>query len=132
MSEETVESSRRVWDLFMAGDIPGVLAFLDPAIEVHDAPELPDASVYHGPEGWLAQIEKFRDVAEEITYRPLEFIDCGDKVVDVIEAESAGRMSGVSGTWTYAQVDTWRDGKVVRIQYFSSREAALDAAGSPG
>jgi hypothetical protein len=52
MSQENVESSRRIWDRFLAGDTEGVLAFLDPQIEIRDVPELPGASVYHGHDGW--------------------------------------------------------------------------------
>jgi hypothetical protein len=30
---------------------------------------------------------------------------------------------------TYAQLEAWREGKVVSIRYFMNREAALEAAG---
>src|SRR3954463_2487418 len=132
MSQENVESSRRVWDRFLAGDTPGSLAFLDAEVEVHDVPELPGASVYHGHAGYLEQIAKFREAFEQIDYRVLEHVDCGENVVTLVEATGTGTGSGVEGTVTYAQVETWRDGKVMSIRYFTSKEAALEAAGLSG
>lgn len=129
MSEKSVEASRRLWDRFMAGDMESVLASLDAGVEVRDMPEMPDASVYHGHAGWLAQIAKFREAFDEMDYRVLEHIDCGDQVVTVIEAAATGTGSGITGVGTYAEVETWRDGRVTSIAYFLSKEAALEAAG---
>jgi ketosteroid isomerase-like protein len=129
MSKENIESSRRIWHRFLAGDVPGTLALLDAEVEVHDVPELPGGSVYHGHSGYLEQITKFREAFEQMDYRVLEHIDCGRNVVTVTEATGTATVSGITGTATYAQVETWRDGKVVSIRYFLSKEAALEAAG---
>ena len=53
-------------------------------------------------------------------------------MVTVIEATATGTGSGITGTANYAQVEAWRDGKVVSIRYFASKEAALEAAGRQG
>ncbi len=129
MSVENVESSRRVWERFLAGDMDGTLASFDPEVEVHDPPNLPDAGVYHGHQGYLKQRENFDQAFSELSYEPLEFIDAGDRVVDVIKARGVAKIGGLEGEFTYAQIDTWRDGKAVKIQYFNGREAALRAAG---
>jgi hypothetical protein len=47
----------------------------------------------------------------------------------VIRAVGVGTGSGVEGEMIYAQLETWRMGKAVRVQYFLSRDAALEAAG---
>jgi ketosteroid isomerase-like protein len=93
---------------------------------------LPDASIYHGHQGYLDQIAKFREAFSEMTYEPLEFIDVGDKVVSVIRATGVAKVGGIKGEATYAQVETWRDGKIVVIQYFLSKNEALEAAGLRG
>jgi ketosteroid isomerase-like protein len=129
MSQENVEASRGMWERFLADDVPGLLAFLDAEIEVHDVPGLPDARVYHGHQGYLDQIENFREAFSEMTYEPLEFIDAGDKVVGVIRATGVAKVGGLEGEATYAQLETWRDGKVVRIHYFTGKDEALEAAG---
>ena len=132
MSQENVDASRRAWDRFLADDIPGALAFLDPEIEVHDVPGLPDARVYHGQQGWLDQIENFREAFSEMTYEPLEFIDAGDKVVAVIHATGVAKVGGLEGEVTYAQLETWRQGKIVTIQYFTSKDDALERSRATG
>ena len=129
MSQENVEASRKVWSRFLTDDIPGTLGFFDAEIEVHDVPSLPDASVYHGHQGWLDQIAKFRESFSEMTYEPLEFIDAGDKVVDVIRVTGVARVTGIEGEATVAQVDTWHHRKIVVIEYFLSKADALEAAG---
>ena len=130
MSQETVETSQQAWDRFMAGDTPGVFALLDPEVEVHEAPNMPGASVYHGHAGWQAQVDKFKEAFTDLAYERLECIDCGDEnVVSVIQASGRAASSGIAGEATYAQVETWRDGKVASIRYFLSRQDALEAVG---
>jgi ketosteroid isomerase-like protein len=129
VSRANVEASERGWDRFMAGDTPGVLALLDPEVEVRDPPHLPGASVYHGHGGWQTQIDKFAEAFRDFTYERLECIDCGDEVISVIRATGTATSSGVAGEVTYAQVETWHAGKVVSVRYFTSRADALKAVG---
>ena len=129
MSRENVEASRRMWDRFLAGDIPGTLAFLDPQVEVHDAPQVPDARVYHGHAGWRTQIERFNEAFTNLSYRLVECIDCGENVVSVVQASGTASSSGIPAAITYAELETWRDGRVVSMRYFMSKEDALEAVG---
>jgi ketosteroid isomerase-like protein len=131
MSQENMEASRRMWDRFLAGDVPGALAFFDADIEVHDVPQMPDARVHVGHAGWLAQIEKFNEAFTNLTYELLESIDCGENVVSVVHASGTATSSGISGDTSYAQVETWRDGRVVTMRYFMSKADALEAVGLP-
>jgi hypothetical protein len=77
MSEENVETSRLLWERFIAGDRGAVLTYLDADIEIHDPPDLPGATVYHCPDGWIEQIEKFREAIGEMDYEVLEQVDTG-------------------------------------------------------
>ena len=129
MSQQNVEASRRMWDRFLAGDIAGALVFLDADIEVHDVPQMPDARVHVGHAGWRAQIEKFNEAFTNLAYELLESIDCGENVVSVVHASGTATSSGIPGDTTYAQVETWRDGRVVSMGYFMSKEDAFEAVG---
>src|SRR5215212_5227665 len=122
MSAENVEASRQIWHRFLAGDTEGVLDLLDEDIVVHEPPELPGAGVYHGHEGWSEQLTKFREAIGEVQYKVLEHVDFGDEVVTVVEASGVGAGSGIAGSVTYAEVETWRGGKVISIRYFMSKE----------
>jgi ketosteroid isomerase-like protein len=132
MSQENVESSKRVLALFMAGDTAGVLAMLDPDIEIRETPSLPGASVFHGHAGWQRQLDRFAEAFSEISYEPLEHIDCGDRVLTVIRATGTATSSGIPGEMTYAQVETWRGGKAVLLEYFMNKDEALEAMGLSG
>jgi ketosteroid isomerase-like protein len=130
MSQQNINGSRLVWTRFMAGDTGGVLALLHEDVEVHDLPELPGAGVHHGHDGFLEQIAGFREAFADLDYRVLERIDCGEQVVTVIEAGSTAAASGIESTFTYAQLETWRDGKIECIRYFTEKDGALRAAES--
>jgi ketosteroid isomerase-like protein len=128
MSQLNMDCSRRVWGRFLAGDTDGVLELLHDDVVVHDLPELPGAGVHHGHEGFLEQIAGFSEVFEDMDYRALERIDCGEQVVTVVQAEATAAASGIPRTFTYAQLETWRDGKLACIRYFTERDGALEAA----
>ena len=58
-----------------------------------------------------------------------ELIDAGDQVICVLGARGRGRVSGIELEYHPAGVWTFREGKIVRVVWFASREAALDAVG---
>jgi ketosteroid isomerase-like protein len=129
MSQENVEATRRIWERFLAGDIPGMLVFLDPDVEIHDAPGFPDGAVYRGHKGYLAQIERFGEAFRDITWEPGASVEYGDRVLSVIHATGVGRASGIKGAASFIELLTWREGKVVRVDYFRNENEALEAAG---
>ena len=115
----------------MAGDMEGTSGFLSPDIEIHEPPELPDAQVYYGHEGWRTQLDRFDEAFTDLSYSVIEHIDGGEEdVVTVIRVTGTAPSSGIPGEMTYAELETWRDGQVVSLRYFLSREAALQAAGA--
>ncbi len=67
---------------------------------------------------WLSEWEDWRCEAEE-------FVAEGDRVVVLTRYRGRGRGSGASVDTTGAHVWTFRDGKVVRLEIFSSRDRAL-------
>jgi ketosteroid isomerase-like protein len=66
--------------------------------------------------------DQYRNLPEEIVAVSEE------KVVVVVRSEARGRLSGAEVGGRVAHLWTLRDGKVVRLQLFRSREAAIDAA----
>jgi ketosteroid isomerase-like protein len=129
MSEANVELIRAIYDRFQAGDQDDALALLDPAIEVHDRPEIPDPQVYHGHEGVLASLQTSQDTFDGLTLTPEEYVDAGDQVVVVFRFQGVGRGSGIEVDEQLAHRWTIRDGKAVRMDVYASREEALRVAG---
>jgi hypothetical protein len=52
-----------------------------------------------------------------------------DKVVANQRREMHGRTSGAAVMWSYWVVFTFRDGKLLRFEWFDDRADALEAAG---
>jgi ketosteroid isomerase-like protein len=129
MSESNVELIRAVYERFQANDQDGALALLDPSIEVHDRPEIPDPQVYRGHEGVLASLQVSQDTFEGLTLSPEEYVEAGDRVVVVFRFQGTGRGSGIPIDERLVHLWTIRDGKGVRMDVHSSREQALRAAG---
>jgi uncharacterized protein len=70
---------------------------------------------------WLSEWEFWRAEAEE-------FLDFGDHVVVLAVYHGRGRGSGVEIEQDGAHVFKLRDGKVVRLEIFASREKAIASA----
>jgi uncharacterized protein len=73
---------------------------------------------------WLNEWDDWRCEAER-------YLMHGDRVVVLARYRGRGKASGATVDTTGAHVWTLRDGQVVRLEIFSSREKALAAAGLP-
>jgi ketosteroid isomerase-like protein len=135
MSKKNVEIVRRVYDAVARGDSASILALYDPGIELRAAPgTLGDriaGGVYRGHDGLRAFDRELREAFENIETYCEELIDAGEQVVSASRYRARGRGSGVEvdgpvqfGVWTI------RDGKVLRVVWFGSREEALEPPGS--
>ena len=73
---------------------------------------------------WLSPSEEWRCEAED-------FVAAGDFVVALTRYTGRGKGSKVDVSSRGAHVWRFRDGQVVRLEVFSSRDRALAAAGLP-
>jgi ketosteroid isomerase-like protein len=85
--------------------------------------------VYRGYQGLLAWSERWWAAWDELRLESGEVIDCGEKLVVLLQARVRGRGSGVEVERPFAQVTTLRDGMAVRIENFWDHAKALEAAG---
>jgi ketosteroid isomerase-like protein len=58
-----------------------------------------------------------------------ELIDAGDRVLAAQTLRGRGKQSGAEANWQVWNVWTFREGKIVHGQGFTSRDQALEAAG---
>jgi len=130
MSQQNVEMVRQAYEAFNRGDRDAAVANLAADCEYITSGAIPGATgIYRGPGGfkrfteWL--LDEFNDAQVEIN----EAIDAGDRVVVSVTSRGSGKHSGAETSWVVWQVWTFRAGKVVRGEGFTSREAALEAAG---
>jgi len=133
MSQENVELLRRLFELFsdQEMDWDAVFQLLDPDIVWEVRSDFPDAGVYSGHEGVRQLSESFDQAVEQTWYRPLEYIDTGDRVVVPLRWGGLGIGSGAAfaereETWVF----TLRDGRIRHVSEYATRSEALEAVGT--
>lgn len=135
MSQENVEVIRRLYDAVARRDTVAVLALYDPEVEWHSSGspqgELTGGTIYRGHEGLRSAFREYYEPWESIEEPYEELIDGGDRVVSVVTSRARGRASGVEVEREHFGLWTIREGKIVRVEWFSKREEALEAAGLP-
>jgi ketosteroid isomerase-like protein len=93
-------------------------------------PALQRSDSCRGPEEVKRFWEGIDETFDELTLVPQETIDAGEHVAVRLRHHGRGKGSGVEiDTKLYHQVTTFRDGTMVRIEYFASWPEALEAAG---
>jgi ketosteroid isomerase-like protein len=130
MSQENVEIVRHAYRAVEQGGGEALLEFLDPQVEWEVRVDLPDSDTYKGHEGMRRLFATFDEVLDRSWYSPQEFIDAGDQVVVALQWGGRGKTSGVAvEERDEAWIFTVRDGKVIRVKEYPSRNEALEAAG---
>ena len=132
MSQENVELVLKIHRAVIQGDLEGLLAGVHPNAEYRPATQQAiegEGSVFRGYEGIRRWLSELHDLYEDLNSEILEVRDPGDRVVVVFLVRGRGAGSGVTLEQLLAQVVTLRQGKVIEIREYFSREEALEAAG---
>ena len=130
MSEENVELIQKALGAFVSSGEPPWDA-LHEDVEVHDH-DIMDGSDYRGHAGFGRWIADWSSAWAEDSIEPEGFLDAGDRVVVLIRQRTTGRGSGVALEREDAMVFGLSDGKIARVDYYNSREQALEAVGLEG
>jgi ketosteroid isomerase-like protein len=129
MSEENVDKARQFIDAYNQRDFDAAIKDFDPGIE-WVMPEQQQSDSGRGPEAAIRFFEEIDETMEELTLKPQEFIDAGDRVATRLRHRGRGKRSGVEiDEELYHQVATFHNGKIVRMEYFADWNEALEAAG---
>ena len=135
MSQENVERAREAYDALGLAVRKGDL---DPFFREYVHPEIEWVPLEGGPDSYAvssgkgpvkARMMAMFDVMEEPRIEAGEIIDAGEKVVIAIHMSGRGRGSGIDVEADLFHVVTARDDKAVRIEWYASRDEALEAAG---
>ena len=129
MSQENLEVMRRSFEAFNRRDRTAWLELRGEDCEIIPTGDWPDARMTRGRE---AAWDFYVDVADTLAFRAVvaDLVDAGPAKVLVHQRHTAqGRTSGAEveiDLWTLV---TFRDGVIVRDEWFSDRAGALEAAG---
>ena len=128
MSQDNVDKTLDFIAAYNRRDFDAALEFFDPEVDwVLPAHQRFDSCKGH------AQIRLFweglDESFEELRLDPQESVDAGDRVAVRLRYYSLGKGSGAELEGElYHQVTTFRDGMMVRVEYFTDWPSALDAA----
>jgi ketosteroid isomerase-like protein len=127
VSQENVTLVRGAFEHFMASGEPE-WEVIDEHVEVHDH-DILDAGEYRGHEGVARWLGDWENAWGEFTMTPEEILDAGERVLVVLRMKATGRGSGATLERQDAMVWHLRAGKLVRLDYFNSKQQALEAVG---
>ncbi|HEX6712403.1 MAG TPA: nuclear transport factor 2 family protein [Thermoleophilaceae bacterium] len=130
MSQELVEiiergfahyaaTGEQVWDLYSD----------DVVVRDHESP---DQAEYLGHNGMRRWIGDWSGAWDEWRIEVEEILDAGDAVLALVHHTALGHASGMKMDSHDGMLFTFRDGKVVALDYYTGRERALAAAGLAG
>ena len=128
MRAEDLETVRRAYDAFARGDLETLTTFLAPDIEWRTTPEVPFMGNYSGLDEFLRGMGEWTSAFDDVTTEVEEMIDAGENVIVRHRMRGRGRDSGVEVDLEICQVVAVRDGKLIRMHDYSTREEALKAA----
>ena len=131
--DENVEVVRRAWDAFERGDLQQANAAFDPEV-VFDVSRdiwgaLVGGGVYRGIDGVAEWLRDLYGAWDQFEMTAQDVFSLGDgRVVSVLVARGRGRTSGIEVEHHPAGVAALREGRIVRIEWFPSRDEAIAAA----
>jgi ketosteroid isomerase-like protein len=130
MAKEDIERLERAYKSFNTNDREAIYEWLDPEIEWVNPPDSPDHGVWHGHDGVATWIHDFLDPQfETARFEPEEYIDLGDRVLVLCRAVVIPHGGTVEMNAPFAHLVTMRDGLATKLQMFSDRAQAMEAAG---
>ena len=125
MSEENVETVRRVYDCLARRDWDAMWRDFDPDFVLDTQLQ----GSYRGREECRAFLEDQISPFESSTAEPVEVFEGGEQVAVYVKIRSRPKESGAEIEALVGHLFTLRDGLIVRLQTFPQREKALEAAG---
>jgi ketosteroid isomerase-like protein len=132
MSLENVEIVRRRYEQFM---VTGrfVAEHVTPNFiwDMSNFRGWPEQQVYEGPEGAQSFIDEWSGAWDDWELEVDALHDAGERVVVLLRQRGRSKATGLPVDMSLAQVWTVKDGVQTRMDMYSDRSEALEAAGLP-
>jgi ketosteroid isomerase-like protein len=133
MSQENLETLQRAQEAWNTEDLDAWLAELDPEAEWHTALEQVvegRGSTYRGHAGVRKAWDEYRSEAWGGLMNQIQEVrDLGESALVLGHLDVIGRTTGIEFGQEFAQLVTFRGGKILRTHDFLSHADALEAAG---
>ncbi len=130
MSEENIKVLGAFNEAFNQRDFDDAGQYLDQAVEIYPGVKAPDHdSKLLGHDGWKEFIRVGIEAWEAVTAEPLERIETEDGRILSIDLWRFRGREGIEVESELPTLYTFRDGLIVRIDGFTEKADALEAAG---
>jgi len=129
MSQENVEIVRQGFIAFEQGDLTQLLDLLSDDVVTYRA--VPDGVTYRGKSGFLEAAAEWTEGFSEWSPIPQEFIEAGNRVLVRVCQIARGESSGVRVEGEFWWLYELMGGKVSKVSFYDSREAAMEAVRLP-
>jgi ketosteroid isomerase-like protein len=126
MSQENVEIAHKAIEAWNAADMDALRDLYDPDA-VYATPSDWIGGPWLGRDAVMEQFAELRDIYKDSSFEGADFLDRGDCVV--VQVAFRGDTRGLALSTDIAWVYTFREGLITRLEFFHSREEALEAAG---
>ena len=127
--EEMLGIYQRALEAFEAGDYNGFLDTADPRLTFVTVPEWPDGGTFEGPEATWAFLEGFKEVFRAGAMEVFDPVAATEStLVHDMRRMTSGGQSGASVEWHYTVLTRFRNGRIIRTEFFDTRQDALAAA----
>ena len=127
--DEMLGVYNRALAAFEAGDYEGFLDTVDPRVAFITIPEWPDGGTFDGPEATWRFLEGFKAVFAAGAFEVIDPVAVTDSIlVHDMRRLTSGGQSGAAVEWHYGVATEFRAGRIIRTQYFVTRQDALAAA----
>ena len=122
MSEQNAKIVQGMYEAFGRGDIPVVIAALDPQVEWWEAENFiyDDGNPYVGPDAVLNGV--FMRIGGEwdgFLVSPEQVLDAGETIVGHGHYSGTYRKTGKQARAQFAHIFTFREGKIVKFQQYT-------------
>ena len=128
VSEQNVEVVRQFYEAWSRDQYPGPMELTDPDVEYVNPGEAVEPGTHRGRSAFAEAIEKLLHSWEFWRAEIEEARPIGDHVAVVVTYRTRGRGSGMDIEGRESALWTFRNGKVVRYEWFKGTEEALAAA----
>lgn len=127
---ETISELRAAYAAFNRGDFNAAVASLDPKIEWTEPAQFPGGGTYHGRAAVKRYLRQSRTGWAKGTSEPERFITAGDRIVVFVRARFLPKDGKEWQDVRLADVYTVRKRRIVQMNAFADRKAALSWAGA--
>jgi ketosteroid isomerase-like protein len=132
MSRENVEIVRRSNAAANRGDLDAAFACYAEAAVWHSRSDEPDTGSYRGLDAIRAQAGTWASMLDDLRFELDDYVDAGEHVIASGWMCGRGTESGAEVREPFAWVLRLRDGQVVEVREYRSRDEAIEALPAAG